>query len=322
MGLLFYDRSNGTGAFYSVDANGTMSLLHEDDGWRKTWWQIVPIGFSTPEHPSPTDLLHQSLLFYDAAEGAGYLYTHDGAGTMTLLQTYSGWPHSWTQIIPGNWGGTRGLLCYDAAAGQGTFYSIDAQGNLGFLKTNTGWRHNWTLIIPGAWLPPQTGLLFYDATAGEGAFYSVDNQGNLSLLKQHEGWRHSWHDIIPVGLLGTTGNQSLLFYDGLAGQGEFYNVDGQGNINLIHQESGWSHSWAKIIATSDVSKAVLGNQGEPILSSNGLLFYDGLSGVGEFYVLDARGQMYLIQRHTGWRGSWATIIESDLRQFGKRPGAR
>jgi hypothetical protein len=320
MSLLFYDRVNGTGAFYSVDANGNMSLLREDDGWRKTWWQIVPTGFYTPAQPGPNDQLHQSLLFYDDVAGEGELYTHDGAGNMSLLQSYSGWRNSWTQIIPGNWGGTRGLLFYDATVGEGAFNSIDAQGNMNLLKTNTGWRSSWTFIIPGAWNPPQTGLLFYDATAGEGAFYNVDSQGNISLIKQYEGWRHSWHYMTPVGLLGTSGNQTLLFYDGLAGVGEFYNVDGQGNISLIAQQTGWSHSWAMISSTSDVSKAVPGSQGQPLLSSNGLLFYDGLSGVGEFYVLDARGQLYLIQRHTGWRETWANILQSDARQFGKRPG--
>src|SRR6266702_681445 len=123
MSLLFYDRVNGVGAFYSVDANGNMSLIREDDGWRKTWWQIVPTGFYTPEHPSPSEQLHLSLLFYDDVAGEGELYTLDAQGNMGLLKTNTGWRHNWTFIIPGEWVPPQtGLLFYDATAGEGAFY--------------------------------------------------------------------------------------------------------------------------------------------------------------------------------------------------------
>src|SRR5258706_14538433 len=95
MGLLFYDASNGAGALYSVDAQGNLALLHEDDGWRKTWSQIVPTGFYLPTDDFTPGLKHLSLLFYDPIAGGGELYSHDDAGKMTLIQSYSGWGHNW-----------------------------------------------------------------------------------------------------------------------------------------------------------------------------------------------------------------------------------
>ena len=41
---------------------------------------------------------------------------------------------------------------------------------------------------------------------------------------------------------------ALLFYDRNAGQGEFYDTDGQGNIALIKNYSGWRTSWAEIVS--------------------------------------------------------------------------
>jgi hypothetical protein len=45
-GLLLYDRSAGTGAFYSVDAHGGMNLLHQYDDWRRSWDLAVMGGFA------------------------------------------------------------------------------------------------------------------------------------------------------------------------------------------------------------------------------------------------------------------------------------
>jgi hypothetical protein len=215
------------------------------------------------------------------------------------------------------------LLFYDAQAGEGAFHSIDAQGNMAHIKTNSGWPKNLVVIVPGSWNPPQTGLLFYDDVQGVGEFYTVDNQGNIHLLKRHEGWRHTWyHNIFPVGLLGNTGNQSLLFYDAPARDGTFYNVDAQGNLSFVHQESGW-RGWSQIIPIFDVSKALPKAPGqEPVLFRNGLLFYDAGNRVGEFYVLDTQGHPNLIQQKQGWRESWTNIIETDMLMLGKAPGGR
>jgi hypothetical protein len=227
MGLLFYDGINGVGAFYSVDSHGNMTLLHEYDDWRKTWSQIVPTGFFyPPEILTPVAVKHLSLLFYDAHAGEGFLYNHDDAGNMSLVKSYSGWRHTWKQIIPGNWGETRGLLFYDAQAGEGAFYSIDAQGNMALIKTNSGWPQNLVLIVPGSWnrkgwsqivsirdvskplegpqgepILYRSGLLFYHAGDRVGEFYVLDDQGHPNLIKQEQGWRNSWTNILETDVL-------------------------------------------------------------------------------------------------------------------------
>jgi hypothetical protein len=39
-----------------------------------------------------------------------------------------------------------------------------------------------------------------------------------------------------------------------------------------------------------------------------LLFYDATTGVGEFFGLDANGNLRLLKQNTGWRTSWTQII--------------
>jgi hypothetical protein len=53
-GLLFYDRSTGTGEFYRTDGSGSISLLRRYTGWSGDWshilkWTFIPkIGPYTP----------------------------------------------------------------------------------------------------------------------------------------------------------------------------------------------------------------------------------------------------------------------------------
>lgn len=50
--------------------------------------------------------------------GEGAFYTTDGNGGIRRLRVNSGWPHDWTAIIPGNFGGDghTDLLFYDRTA--------------------------------------------------------------------------------------------------------------------------------------------------------------------------------------------------------------
>jgi len=142
---------------------------------------------------------------------------------------------------------------------------------------------------------------------------------------------------------------ALLFYDRNAGQGEFYDTDGQGNIALLKSYSGWRTSWTQILPCS------VAQSGSPnllfydsnagaaefystdfqaninLLSSStyskgwtliipcrlgatytDLLFYDHNRGVGEFYIPDGQGGINQLSSHTGWRTSWAEIVSIDL----------
>src|SRR4029077_15617613 len=110
---------------------------------------------------------------------------------------HTGFASSWTQIVPGKFGGSTGLtdlLFYDAATGKGEFYATNGHGELFPLNTYTDWSTSWTHIIPGQFrVPPHspapppaavTDLLFYDAGAGTGEFYTINGPGRISLLKQ------------------------------------------------------------------------------------------------------------------------------------------
>jgi hypothetical protein len=215
------------------------------------------------------------------------------------LRAHNGWRRSWTQIIPGDFGGggSTDLLFYSASEGVGEFYATDGQGNINHLRTHEGWRQSWDLIIPGNFGGSgRTDLLFYDATAGQGEFYTTDGQGNISLLRTHSGWRRNWAQIIP-GDFGGDGRTDLLFYDRDAGQGEFYTTDGQGGIRQLRLHNGWRRSWTRIIPGS------FGGS-----NRTDLLFYDKDAGQGEFYATDGQGGISQLALQNGWRASWTQIV--------------
>jgi hypothetical protein len=135
-----------------------------------------------------------------ASAGTGEFYTTDSRGRIRLLKQHTGWRSSWTDIIPGNFGGNgfTDLLFYDAAAGTGEFYTTDGQGGIRQLALHTNWRTSWTQIVPGNFGGNGfTDLLFYEAPSGTGEFYATNGQGGISQLALHTNWRSSWTRIIP-----------------------------------------------------------------------------------------------------------------------------
>ncbi len=90
------------------------------------------------------------LLYYDPA-GEGAFYATDGNGNIQLLKLQSGWRHTWSIIVPGDFGGDghTDLLFYDPTAGEGAFYATDGNGNIQLLKLQSGWRRTWSMIVPG-----------------------------------------------------------------------------------------------------------------------------------------------------------------------------
>src|SRR3954453_174215 len=123
------------------------------------------------------------LLFYDPAASTGEFYMTEGGG-IELRQTAMNWRQSWTQVVPGKFGGTglTDLLFYDPTTGTGEFYTVDGYGGMRLLQQYTGWRTSWTQIVPGSFMRATashsphgldlTDLLFYDAAAGVGEFYA------------------------------------------------------------------------------------------------------------------------------------------------------
>lgn len=94
---------------------------------------------------------------------------------------------------------------------------------------------------------------------------------------------------------------SLLFYDPGSSTGNFYTIDGIGNIVLQQNNAGWQQNWNLIVPVQFAAG--------PLTS---LLFYDATAGVGEFYSTDGHGNISLIMSDTGWPATWSRIIAGNF----------
>ncbi len=203
----------------------------------------------------------EGLLFYDPSTGTGAFYSTDGRGGISFPTEHTKWRNTWTQIIPGQFGGNgfTDLLFYDPGARTGAFYTTDERGQISLLNQHTDWRRTWTQIIPGQFGGSGfTDLLFYDAGARTGEFYTTDGRGRLSLLSQHTDWRRTWTQIIP-GQFGGSGFTDLLFYDADARTGEFYTTDGRGGLIRLSQHTNWRRTWTQIVFGRFQSEDIGGN---------------------------------------------------------------
>jgi hypothetical protein len=248
--LLFYDGATGTLDFFATEGRGEIELLGQHTGL-PSGRQIVAGQFASSPVIDFTD-----LLFYDAAAGIGEFYRTAGQGRISLLRQQTGWRSTWTQIIPGRFGGSNfnDLLFYDAAAGIGEFYTTDGQGGIHLLRQQSGWRSSWTKIVRGDFGGSDlTDLLFYDAAAGDLQFYATDGQGGIRRLRQLTGWRGTWAQIVPGSFgeekrkypllpipdkyRGPSGEPGQILLEGRAAQvGAFH---GQGGLPFGDNEADW-----------------------------------------------------------------------------------
>ena len=139
-------------------------------------------------------------------------------------------------------------------------------------------------------------LLFYDRNAGHGELYSTGGQGDITQLKSYDGWRTSWSHIVPS--YATDNSQSettLLFYDKNSGVAQFYNVDAQGHISQLSNNT-YSTGWTHIIPGSFVAGS----------ADTALLFYNSSSGLAQFYSTDGQGGITQLSS-SHYRTSWALI---------------
>ncbi len=88
------------------------------------------------------------LLYYDPA-GEGAFYATDGNGNIQLLKLQNGWRHTWSIIVPGDFGVTITPTFSSTTPPKGAFYATDGNGNIQLLKLQSGWRHTWSIIVPG-----------------------------------------------------------------------------------------------------------------------------------------------------------------------------
>lgn len=136
-------------------------------------------------------------MFYDPVAGLGQFYRITNGHTGSAVKTFTDWRNTWTQIVPGIFGGggITDLLFYEGSTGTAEFWSLGLDGSFAHFNT-AALPANLTQIIPGKFSGSGgTDLLLYDAKAGTGQFFTV-KQGTLHTLFNELGWRDSWKQIV------------------------------------------------------------------------------------------------------------------------------
>jgi hypothetical protein len=207
------------------------------------------------------------------------------------------WRRSWSQIIPGRFGGNTGtdLLFYDRA-GQWETYAVAADGRLSFIQSTAGLPANCSQIVTGHFTGgAHMDVLLYNEGASELQIWSVGADGKLALLNSHPT-HETWRRILPIQL-SEGGPTSLLFYSQKAGLGRFVKADGDGNFSVIKDHRDWRPSWSTILSGS-----FGGSDG------GDLLFYDGAAGNVEFYKVDANGGIDYLGGQPDWARNISAIV--------------
>jgi len=245
--LLAYDRLNGTGQFYSVNPDGTLTATGAlKTNWRKSWDIIVPGRFRA-------GMPAEGLLFYDREAGEAEFYSFQWRSDVfaQLGQTQTGWRKTWLEIVPGRFGADRrysDLLLYDPELGELEFL-VGNPSDPRRVGVVSGVRRTWTHIVPGSFSDAgTTDLLFYDRGAGLGEFHTVPEPGRLRLLAQHPDWQRSWSHVL-AGFFYTDQGKDLLFYDRDSGASEVYTTDGEGDLTLISEQP-WATGWTHVLPRS------------------------------------------------------------------------
>jgi hypothetical protein len=296
-GLLLYDRAAGVGAFYAINSQVWMDLLHQYDDWRPSWDLAVTGGWA--------GVGDSGLLLYDRSAGLAAIYAIDKQGQIGPPLHEEETRRTWDLAVTGGWAGpgNSGLLLYDRAAGLAAFYAITDQAQMKLLHEEETrppasslkkqrsavhgavLRPSWDLAVTGGWAGPgNSGLLLYDRAAGLVAFYAIDSQGRMDKLHE-EKTRETWDLAVTGGWAGPR-NSGLLLYDRAAGVGAFYAIDGQGVPTPVEEYRDWRSSW---------DLAVTGGWAGP--GDSGLLLYDRAAGVGAFYAIDSQCRMDLLQQY-------------------------
>jgi hypothetical protein len=134
-GLLLYDPSSGTGAFYHIGHDGGMGKLAQYEG-QPGWDLVVTGGWAGPGD--------SGLLIYNRFLGLAALYaiTSDGGMTPVPGKTVGS---TWDLAVTGGWAGPghSGLLLYDQTAGVAAFYAIHSNGEMTLLRQYDDWRTSW-----------------------------------------------------------------------------------------------------------------------------------------------------------------------------------
>jgi hypothetical protein len=201
--------------------------------------------------------------------------------------------------------GHLSILFYNNSNGANRLYNVDDQGHITQVNATLNLGSGWTHIVPcsvySQQLPYNLVLLCYNKNNGAAKFFSLDNANHLTQLSSttySTGWTHIIHGFFAEA----SSNESLLFYNANSGLAQFYGTDGQGGINQLSSSTyskGWTHivpGWYTVFTPSG-----------PGERTSDLLFYNGSSGLAQFYGTDGQGGINQISSSTYSTG-WTHII--------------
>jgi hypothetical protein len=148
--LFCYDAAAGKAAFFATNCAGPPTLIGvECAGLSTTWTRVIPGRFGGGGLTE--------LLCYDAITATAQLFTTTGDGKLTAKGTPTGdWRKTWTQIVPGNFGGNAntGLFFYEASTGTTRFCATNGTAPLTLLGgESTGRPTTWTKVVPADFEP-------------------------------------------------------------------------------------------------------------------------------------------------------------------------
>ena len=150
--------------------------------------------------------------------------------------------------------------------------------------------------------PAITDLFFYSQPIGRGEFYGIDGLGDINLLSTYSTLPKSLTQTLSGKFIFGSPFEGMLFYDNVQGTGSFYTGAGpSGGIDLIKRQTGWRKTWTHIVNGHFVYNGVANT------FFDGLLFYEGSTGVSEFYSTDGYGNIQLL-KHDIWSKNWTKII--------------
>lgn len=149
--------------------------------------------------------------------------------------------------------------------------------------------------------PAITDLFFYDSSIGRGEFYGTDGLGHINHLRTYSTLSKNLTQIFSGPFLFGSPYDGMLFYDKAQGTGTLYAAGRDGSLDLINRQTGWRKTWTHIVNGHFTENGTINS------NFDGLLFYEGSTGVSEFYSMDGVGHMQLL-KHDIWSKGWTKII--------------